>query len=226
MIIHSSSYFHCVKVNDLNKLFIQTAKDILFYLVMCVATFLMLRMIIGYASFDTHYEFLSQKQEYIHIKEWLYAFYIHVFTSLFTLIAGFTQFSSYILVYHKKLHKAMGRLYVYAVLLINFPTGFIMAIYASGLWPSKLAFIILDSLWFLFTCKAFITAKQGDFMAHKQYMIRSYALTFSAITLRTWRIIISALIVINPLQLYMIDAWMGFVPNLLLAEWIIRRKLY
>ena len=210
----------------MNKLLIQTAKDILFYLVMCVATFLMLRMIIGYAGFDLHYEFLSQKQDYIHIKPWLYAFYIHVFASLFTLIAGFTQFSTYILVHHKKLHKVMGKLYVIAVLFINFPAAFIMAIYASGLLPSKIAFIILDSLWFWFTYKAFITAKQRNFKAHKQYMIRSYALTFSAITLRTWRIIISSLIIITPLHLYMIDAWMGFVPNLLLAEWIIRRKLY
>jgi hypothetical protein len=186
----------------------------------------MLRMIVGYASFNLHYQFLSQKQEYIPIKIWLYAFYTHVFTSLFTLIAGFTQFSTYISAHHKKIHKTMGRLYVYAVLCINFPAGAIMAIYASGLLPSKIAFLILDGLWFWFTYKAFVTAKQKNFKAHKQYMIRSYALTFSAITLRTWRIILSSLIVISPLHLYMIDAWMGFVPNLLMAEWIIRRELF
>ena len=55
-------------------------------------------------------------------------------------------------------------------------------------------------------------------------MIRSYALTFSAITLRTWKFILSRTTHIDPLHLYMIDAWLGFVPNLLLAEWWIRRK--
>jgi hypothetical protein len=52
-------------------------------------------------------------------------------------------------------------------------------------------------------------------------MIRSFALTFSAITLRSWKIILAAVFHPDPLILYMIDAWIGFVPNLLLAEWLI-----
>ena len=55
-------------------------------------------------------------------------------------------------------------------------------------------------------------------------MMRSYALTFSAITLRTWHWILSYSFVIDPAQLYMIDAWLGFVPNLLLVELMIRRN--
>jgi hypothetical protein len=46
----------------------------------------------------------------------------------------------------------------------------------------------------------------------------------SAVTLRTWKIIFLSMVYIDPLHLYMIDAWMGFVPNLLFAEWLIRRK--
>lgn len=79
----------------MKKNLIQTLIDIIYYLILCTSTFLMLKMIIGYSSFDTKYEFLSQKQDYLHIKPWLYAFYIHVFFSLFTLIAGFTQFSEH-----------------------------------------------------------------------------------------------------------------------------------
>lgn len=99
-----------------------------------------------------------------------------------------------------------------------------MAVYANGLLPSKIAFIILDSLWFLFTLKAIIAIKKKDVATHKKFMIRSYALTFSAITLRVWKIILLNSFNIEPLTLYMIDAWMGFVPNLLLAEWLINKK--
>jgi uncharacterized membrane protein YozB (DUF420 family) len=99
----------------------------------------------------------------------------------------------------------------------------IMAFYANGHLPSKIAFIILDSLWFAFTYKAVVAIKAKDIKQHKRFMIRSYALTFSAITLRTWKIILSHSFTIDPLTLYMIDAWMGFVPNLLFAEWLIRR---
>jgi uncharacterized membrane protein len=183
----------------------------------------MLRTILGYTSFDTHYAFLAQKQDYLNNKVWLFAFYTHVFTSLFTLIAGFTQFSKYILINHKRLHRTMGKLYVAAVLFINVPAGFIMAIYANGLLPGKTAFLILDILWFFFTFKGWRAAMNKDFNMHRQWMIRSYALTFSAITLRTWRMILEP-IVPDPHTLYMIDAWMGFVPNLLFAEWLLQKR--
>lgn len=191
---------------------------------MCVATLLMLRTIIGYASFDSNYAFLSQKQEYLHNKTWLTSFYIHVFSSLFTLTAGFTQFSEYIQSRHKQLHRNVGKLYVVAVLFVNVPSAFIMAIYANGLFPSKIAFMILDSLWFYFTFMGWRTAVHRKFTKHRRWMIRSFALTFSAITLRTWRILLEPF-VDDALTLYMIDAWMGFVPNLLFAEWYIRRYL-
>lgn len=199
-------------------------KDTGVYLLLCAATYLMLKIITEYYSFDNHTGFLKFKQEYLHIRIWRVAFYTHVFSSIFTLLAGFTQFSGYVLKHHKKLHRIMGRIYVFDILFINFPAGMIMAWYANGHLPSKIAFIILDFLWFGFTLKAVIEARKRNIIVHKQYMIRSYALTFSAITLRTWKLLLSSSFVIAPLTLYMIDAWIGFVPNLLLAEWIIRRK--
>jgi uncharacterized membrane protein len=194
------------------------------YGLLCVATFLMLRTIADYAAFNSNTGFLQFKQDYLPITVWKTAFYIHVFSSIFTLLAGFTQFSSTILQRHKKIHRFLGRIYAWNILVINFPAGIIMAIYANGLWPSKIAFIILDSLWFWFTLKAVLEVKRKNIAAHKRFMIRSYALTCSAITLRTWKIILSNSFAIDPLTLYMIDAWMGFVPNLLFAEWLIRRR--
>lgn len=166
--------------------------------------------------------FLQYKQAYIHNLPWKVAFYTHVFTIAFALFAGFTQFSNNILANHRPLHRIMGRIYVYDILLINFPATMIMAIYANGLLPTKIAFIILDCLWTWFTYKAVMEIRAGNIKAHKQYMIRSYALTLSAVTLRLWKLVIGGLITINPLHLYMIDAWLGFIPNLIIAELIIR----
>ena len=84
-----------------------------------------------------------------------------------------------------------------------------------------MAFVILDCLWFWFTWKAVREIRRKNITAHRNYMLRSYALTFSAITLRSWKLILSHSFSIDPAVLYMIDAWMGFVPNLLVAEWII-----
>ncbi|MEO7923681.1 MAG: DUF2306 domain-containing protein [Chitinophagaceae bacterium] len=201
-----------------------TVRDILVYLLLTAATFLMLRIISDHFSFRPDAGFLKVKQEHIHNRVWRTAFYIHVFTGILTLLAGFTQFSSTIRKEQKKLHRIMGRVYVFNILFINFPAGMLMAFYANGLFPGRLAFIILDSLWFWFTLRAFLEIRKGNINAHKQFMIRSYALTFSAITLRTWKAVLSGLFVIAPLTLYQVDAWLGFVPNLLFAEWLIRRK--
>ncbi|MCX6181301.1 MAG: DUF2306 domain-containing protein [Bacteroidetes bacterium] len=199
-------------------------KNFVIYLLLCLATFLMLKTISLYFSFDDKVAFLSQKQDYIDNTIWKISFYVHVFSSIFVLLAGFTQFSNYILANHKKIHRWLGRFYAYNIFLINFPAGMIMAIYANGFLPSKMAFIILDCLWFWFTLKAVIEIRRKNVKEHKNYMIRSYALTCSAITLRTWKLILSNLFTIDPMTLYMIDAWLGFVPNLLFAEWLIKRK--
>jgi uncharacterized membrane protein len=194
------------------------------YLILSIGTFFMLTMIIDYSSLRTDIHFLQQKQEYLQINWWKAAFYVHVFSSLFALAAGFTQFSNYILRNHKQLHRTIGKIYVLNILLINFPAGMILAVYANGLLPSKIGFIILDCLWFYFTCRAFIAIRKKKIIEHKEFMIRSYALTFSAVTLRTWKIALSGIFHLDPLTLYMVEAWMGFVPNLLFAEWLIRRK--
>jgi hypothetical protein len=184
----------------------------------------MLRIILNYWPLNDQVGFLQVKQDYIDIPVWRASFYVHVFTSIFTLLAGFTQFSGYMLENHRRVHRFFGKLYVVAVLFINFPAGMIMAIYANGHLPTKTAFVILDSLWFYFTLQALVSIKRKNILQHRNYMILSYALTLSAVTLRTWKLVIANSFNPPPMTLYMIDAWMGFVPNLLFAWWLIKRK--
>ena len=200
------------------------AREFVFYLVLCVGTFLMARLISQYTGFDPKIGFLAFKQECIGIDHWRWAFYIHVFSSLLTLAAGFTQFSRDVLKNAPRLHRVIGKIYVIAVLFVNVPTGLVMAVYANGLLPSKIAFTILDGLWFYFTLRALIEIKRKNVQAHRRSMIRSYALTFSAVTLRLWKMTLSKLFVMDSLMLYQIDAWLGFVPNWIAAEWYLRRR--
>jgi len=195
------------------------------YTVSCIALFLMIRLTAQYIHFDTDVAFLSLKQEYLHIDVWLISFYIHVFSTSFCLLAAFTQFSSTLLRKYKRVHKVMGKLYVFNIVFINFPVAFIMALYANGGYPSKVAFVILDVLWFWFTLKAWMLIRKGDIIAHQNFMIRSFALTFSAITLRSWKLVLTSTTGLSEPDIYMIDAWLGFVPNLVVAEVIIYLKM-
>ena len=52
-------------------------------------------------------------------------------------------------------------------------------------------------------------------------MIRSFALTLSAITLRLWKYLIVLAFQPRPMDVYHIVAWLGWVVNLIIAEIII-----
>ena len=206
------------------KLFAGFAKSLLVYLVLCIATYLMLRILIDYTAFRDDVGFLRFKTAYVGYPWWKAAFYTHVFAAILALLAGFTQFSSLIRQEHRRLHRLVGRIYAYDILIVNFPAGMVLAVCANGLLPGRIAFVLLDSLWFTFTLLGVQAARRGAISRHRAMMIRSYALTFSAITLRSWKYILVRTTHIDPLHLYMIDAWMGFVPNLLIAEWWIRTR--
>ena len=186
---------------------------------------LMGQITLQYIPVRTDAAFLQIKQEYIQITPWLIAFFIHVFTSMFALAAGFTQFSAGILRRNKAIHRAVGKCYVVVVLFISGPASFIMALLANGGITSRIAFTSLSLLWMYSTAKAWQTAKAKQYALHRNWMYRSYALTLSAITLRGWKWLLIALFHLRPLDTYKLVAWMGFVPNLLIAEWIIRKHL-
>lgn len=194
------------------------------YVLLCFFSFLMLRITLQYIPINLDVAFLQIKQDYINIIPWRIAFFVHVFTSMFALLAGFTQFSKFILKKHKKIHRTIGKLYVFTILIFTGPAGFIMALFANGGITSRLAFLTLDILWLFFTFKAFQLALKKDFNAHKKFMYRSYALTLSAVTLRAWKYLMIFLFHPAPMDVYRIVAWLGFVPNILLVEYLIYKK--
>lgn len=118
----------------------------------------------------------------------------------------------------------MGYVYVCDVLFLAGPSALIMAFYANGNVQAKLSFIILAMLWIFFTFLALLQAKQKHFKSHESWMIRSYALTLSAISLRLLAYLLPKFYHINGIDEYTFIAWVSWTFNLLVAEIIILRK--
>lgn len=180
---------------------------------------------LAYIPYNTDVGFLRIKQQYIGIDHWRTAFFIHVYASMWVLFAGFTQFSKRIQRNQPRLHRTLGYIYVVNVLLITGPAGLLMGFYANGGILSRIGFVALAALWIFFTAMALVKAKQKNFRAHRQYMIRSYALTLSALTLRAWKYAITNTVELPPMDVYRVVAWLGWLGNLVVAEWIIRTKI-
>lgn len=187
-------------------------------------SWLMLRITLDYLPVRDDAGFLQIKQQYLDISHWKAAFWVHVFTSMFALLAGFTQFFPSVLRRMPRLHRWLGRSYVVNVCFITGPASLIMAFYANGGITSRAAFVILAVGWLFTTAMGWRTALRQDWGRHREWMIRSYALTLSAITLRAWKYMLVLTFDPRPMDVYRLVAWLGFVPNILLAEWLVRRR--
>jgi hypothetical protein len=198
--------------------------NVIVFTLLLLFIFLMLRLSIPYFTLKYDVDFLLTKQKIIHIKFWRYAFYVHVFLSSITLIAGLFQFSNYILRKHKKFHRTMGYVYVITVCGFAGPSGLIMSFYANGTIWAKTSFVILSILWITFTSIALLKAKHLKFEVHKKWMIRSFALTLSAITLRLLAFALPNFIHLNAFDEYTLIAWLSWTVNLVIAESLIFLK--
>ena len=185
---------------------------------------LMLKITLEYIPLNANVSFLMIKQtEVVERPEYLYFFYTHVYTSIFVLLTGFLAIirKDFGL---KNFHKNAGKIYISLILFLAAPSGIYMGLLANGGFLSILSFVILGCLWWFSTFKAYQLARQKKFKEHKQWMWRSFAFTLSAITLRMWKVFIVYLFLPNPMDVYQIIAWLGWIPNILLIELLIRKK--
>lgn len=208
----------------MNKLTHQAVVKWSLYILLAFLMLLMLKIVLTYVNLDTDVGFLRIKQQYVDNQFWLTSFFIHAFTSIFCLFAGFTQFSERSRIRKPELHKTLGKLYIISVLFLSAPSGFVLGLFANGHLPSRIGFCLLAVLWFGFTTKAWLEIRKRNITAHQKFMIRSYALALSAITLRLWKLGLAKTFEPNPLDLYQLVTWLGFIPNMLIAELIIYRR--
>lgn len=191
----------------------------------CYGTYLLGIISYGYTNFDPHYDFLETKQFIYHLKHWRWSFYLHVFSSTFILFTGMFQFSSSILSKLPLLHRVLGFTYLILLLCISGPAALLMSLYANGGIVAQISFTSLSLLWMSFTWLAYFYVRKKNYVKHGKWLLRSYALTLSAITLRVYSLLFGYVHPdISPQTTYVILSIISWVPNLLLAEWLIHRK--
>jgi len=176
-----------------------------------------------YVPFNLEVSFLQFKEQ---ISWWHYraVFFTHVYTSIFILILGFFQFFSTLRVRFPRIHKNLGKAYIGLVLFLSAPSGLIMGYYGNGGIVTQFSFCLQAILWFFFTFLAFYYVKRGDYFKHFTFMVLSYALTLSAISLRLFKWIIVSVWHLPPMDTYKIVVWLGWIFNVVVAILIIARK--
>ena len=149
-------------------------------------------------------------------------FYTHALLAPVALMVGVWQFLP--ITRRSAYHRLVGRCYVACVAVASI-AGFIIAFTTDTGPAAGIGFGILAVLWFSATARAYLLARSGDFVRHRIWMIRSYAICCAGITLR----------IILPVGIatgfgftpsYITAAWGSWIINILIAEWIIRRMKF
>lgn len=190
-------------------------------------TLVMITMVLPYLSFERAINFLGTKSDAILDKNYfMWAFYIHITSSIFSLGGGIFQFFPSILRGRfPKIHHWLGKIYVLTVLLLAAPSGLILALYANGGLAAKVGFSMQCVVWWLTTWAAWREIEQKNWLAHSDMMIRSFAVTLAAMSLRTESYAMYYFFQTKPIETYLTVVWTSWVGNLLIAELLIYNGL-
>lgn len=166
---------------------------------------------------------------------WQYPFLlVHIFTAFLALLIGPLQFWETFRLKNVRLHRLFGSMYLGCVFCSG-AFGIVVGVYEES-FTKQLAFFTLDLLWLATGWKGYFAIRRRDVAAHRNWMIRNYAMTLVAITARAivpiCMLLYAALrgfsvpegvprIVEDVLQ---VNIWMGIVLNLIAVEWLISKK--
>ncbi len=142
---------------------------------------------------------------------------------MFCIMASLLQFSTYILKKRRKIHVWSGKIYVFVVLIIGAPTGLYMSFFAKGSTWERALFLFMAIFWFVTTWWGLKTIKEKNVLAHKLWMIRSYAMAMTAVTFRIYHVVFYVLN-LDHLKNYEISLWISVVGNILVAEYFIWKQ--
>jgi uncharacterized membrane protein len=146
---------------------------------------------------------------------------IHVAGGIVALLVGPLQFVRGIRAKMPALHRATGRIYVGAC-AIGAPAGFMLAIGTEAGPIAGAGFAVAALLWPLFTFLGVRAAIERRLAEHREWMIRSYAITANAITLRLM-LPLAGVLGFDFFAAYSVIAWISWIANLVLAEIYLRR---
>jgi uncharacterized membrane protein len=153
------------------------------------------------------------------------AFYLHIgFGGLALLLSPF-QFATRLRTRAPRVHRAIGRTILVSIAIAGVG-GLILAPHNLAGPVGTVGFGLLAVLWVTFAATAFRAIRRGDVDTHRRWMIRTFALTYAAVTLRLWLFVLMViqtdLAGVDPQtafeRAYLIVPFLAWVPNLLVAE--------
>lgn len=145
---------------------------------------------------------------------------VHAASSATALLLGPLQFVATLRQNRPHMHRSIGAMYVTACLAGGL-SALPLAIGTVAGPVATAGFSALGAAWMATTVVAVNSILTGKVAAHRRWMIRSFALTLSAVTLRLY-LFAAGMLGIDFFLAYPAIAWACWLPNILLVEWYLR----
>lgn len=149
---------------------------------------------------------------------------VHVAASVIALALGSLQFIPRLRRGAGPPHRWVGRLYVVCC-LVGGAAGLVLSLGSSAGPIATAGFGVLAVLWIAVNLLGWRAAIKGRMDEHRRWMIRSWALTLAAVTLRLYLPMVM-LLELPFLPWYRAIAFLCWVPNLVAAEFWLRRRSF
>lgn len=147
----------------------------------------------------------------------------HLAGGMVAIVLGAFQVNSRLRSRFLQVHRWSGQVYVVAV-LVGGTAGFVLALSSFGGLVTHFGFGLMAFCWVATTLIAYRSIRLGNVTAHRAWMLRSYALTLAAVTLRLY-LALSQVAQIDFESAYQAISWLCWVPNLLVTEWVILARI-
>ncbi len=193
----------------------------LFWLAMTGLSGLIVVNVLPYFELGGLHPFFLEKARVFEDVLWRVSFYIHIAGGGVCLASALPQFSGRLLHAAPGLHRALGWTYVVSVLVLVAPTGLYLAIFAKGGMAGRFGFLVLGLALVYTTARGVQHVRARDFRGHAAWMVRSYAMTASAVSFRIFYLALHEAGASDP---YVAGIWLSFFVNLAIAELVIRGK--
>jgi Predicted membrane protein (DUF2306) len=202
---------------------VKVFSQMLFWVPVAGFSLLLIYNTLPYFTFEKDFTFIEERSFLFESSMYNTCFYIHIAAGALCIGTALIQFSRYILKKSKGIHRISGKIYVFVVLFLGAPTGLYMSFFAKGSFWERALFMFMAGWWFITTLYGLTTIHKRNVVAHKIWMMRSYAMAMTAVSFRVFHLVFYIL-GWDHLENYEISLWISVIGNMLFAEWIIYRQ--
>ncbi|QEC66281.1 DUF2306 domain-containing protein [Panacibacter ginsenosidivorans] len=153
-----------------------------------------------------------------------YWVFIHIIFGMLATIVSPFQFITFIRKRHLRLHKLLGRIYVFSICISSITSFYLCATTPENIWYA-LGLGGFTAAWLFTAIMGMVSALKGRLIQHKAWVIRSFVVTIGfSISRLLEDMIVHAHAEVDRVERLTALSWISWIVPLLITEWMLIRN--